>query len=132
MQILTYSDGKLSVAIIPDRLRRLLHTDAEQIAEHTALVADYHSTVDKSEHPVLPHDRLSIFSLPAHGDRPEYLIRFQRGRVSWSVLILGVDSLMEFDRRYVQSFIQNLRPVTTGDVISVRGKPDTLTGQSAR
>jgi len=131
MQILTYSDGKLGVAIIPDRLRRLLHTDAEQIAEHTALAADYHSIVDKTGPSALPHDRLSIFSLPAHGERSEYLIRFQRGQISWSVLILGVDSLMEFDRRYVQSFIQDLRPVSGGEVASVRNNVGTLADQSA-
>lgn len=43
MQILTYSDGKLGVAIIPDRLRRLLNTEAEKLSENTALLADYHS-----------------------------------------------------------------------------------------
>jgi len=130
MQILTYSDGKLGVAIIPDRLRRLLHTNAERIAEHTALVADYHSIDDKAGPSALPHDRLSIFSLPAHGERSEYLVRFQRGQISWSVLILGVDSLMEFDRRYVQSFIHDLRPVSIGEVVSVGDNADVLANQS--
>lgn len=132
MQILTYSDGKLGTAIIPDRLRRLLHTNAEQIAEHTALVADYHSNICKSDHPTLPHDRLSIFSLPGHGERSEYLIRFQRGRISWSVLILGVDSLMDFDRRYVQSFIQNLQPATSAEVMAAHKKVDPSGAQLSR
>jgi len=127
MQILTFADGKLGIALIPDRLRLLLNTDAAHIAEHTSLVADYQSESTTSDRLQLPHDRLSIFSLPKHADRSEYFIRFQRGRASWSVLVLGVDNLMEFDRRYVQSFIQNLRAVTSSEILSIKNNVDSLT-----
>jgi len=131
MQILTYSDGKLGVAIIPDRLRRLLNTEPEKLEENTSLLADYHSAASTSVPPQLPHDRLSIFSMPAHGSRPEYLVRFQRGRLSWSVLVIGIDSLMDFDKRYVQSFVQNLLPATSRDLYPIKDTLDALTKPSA-
>lgn len=129
MQILTYADGKLGIALIPDRLRLLLNTDAAHLAEHTSLVADYQSEPTTSDRLQLPHDRLTIFSLPKHANRSEYLIRFQRGRASWSVLVLGVDNLMEFDRRYVQSFIQNLRAVTSSEILSIRDNVEILASE---
>ena len=130
MQIITYSDGKLGVAIIPDRLRRLLNTEAEKLGESTSLLADYHSPTPVSSPPQLPHDRLSIFSMPAHGSRPEYLVRFQRGRLSWSVLVLGIDSLMDFDKRYIQSFVQNLVAATSRDLYPIKESLDSLANPS--
>jgi hypothetical protein len=130
MQILTYSDGKLGVAIIPDRLRRLLNTEAEKLSENTALLADYHSADSAATPPQLPHDRLSIFSMPAHGSRPEYLVRFQRGRLSWAVLVLGIDSLMDFDKRYIQSFVQNLVAATARDLYPIKESLESLTNPS--
>jgi len=130
MQILTYSDGKLSVAIIPDRLRRLLNTETEKLGDHTALLADYHSANSTSDLPQLPHDRLSIFAMPAHGSRPEYLARFQRGRLSWSVLVIGLDSFMDFDKRYVQPFGEKLHPATSRDLYPIQDTLDSLTNLS--
>jgi hypothetical protein len=68
--------------------------------------------------------------MPAHGSRPEYLVRFQRGRLSWAVLVLGIDSLMDFDKRYIQSFVQNLVAATARDLYPIKESLESLTNPS--
>jgi hypothetical protein len=52
---------------------------------------------------------LSVFTLPDHGNRAEYLVRFQRGLLAWSVLTSGIENFIEFDRRFIQPFVLSMR-----------------------
>jgi len=54
-------------------------------------------------------DRLTLLALPKHGGREEFLVRFQRGRAIWMVLVYGADNFFDFDRRYIQSFLTSMR-----------------------
>lgn len=109
MQILTYAEGKLGLALIPDRLRRLLAADAELLKTQATLVTDYHPAAANAALVNISTDRLSVFALPEHDNRPEYLVRFQRGLLAWSVLVSGLDNFVEFDRRFVQPFVPTMR-----------------------
>jgi len=112
MQILTYAEGKLGLALIPDRLRRLVAADAESLKTQATLVIDYHPATIGAGVVNIETDRLSVFALPEHGNRPEYLVRFQRGLLAWSVLVSGIDNFVEFDRRYIQPFVPTMRAIS--------------------
>lgn len=41
VQVLTYAEGRVSVALIPDRLRTLLGEDIEAQKQKVSVIADY-------------------------------------------------------------------------------------------
>ena len=109
MQILTYADGRIGLALIPDRLRKMLADDAALLSTQATLVVDYRPAVDAVAVGNIETDRLSVFTLPDHGSRTEYLVRFQRGLLAWSVLTSGIENFIEFDRRFIQPFVLSMR-----------------------
>ena len=109
MQILTYADGRIGLALIPDRLRKMLADDAALLSTQATLVVDYRPAADALAIGHIETDRLSVFTLPDHGSRTEYLVRFQRGLLAWSVLTSGIENFIEFDRRFIQPFVLSMR-----------------------
>ena len=109
MQILTYADGRIGLALIPDRLRKMLADDAALLSTQATLVVDYRPAADALAIGNIETDRLSVFTLPDHGSRTEYLVRFQRGLLAWSVLTSGIETFNEFDRRFIQPFVLSMR-----------------------
>ena len=109
MQILSYADGRIGLALIPDRLRKMLADDAALLSTQATLVVDYRAAVDAVAVGNIETDRLSVFTLPDHGNRTEYLVRFQRGLLAWSVLTSGIENFIEFDRRFIQPFVLSMR-----------------------
>ena len=109
MQILTYADGRIGLALIPDRLRKMLADDAALLSTQATLVVDYRPAADALAIGNIETDRLSVFTLPDHGSRTEYLVRFQRGLLAWSVLTSGIENFIEFDRRFIQPFVLSMR-----------------------
>jgi len=109
MQILTYADGKIGLALIPDRLRKMLAGDAALLSTQATLAVDYRPSADAAGVGNIDTDRLSVFTLPDHGNRAEYLVRFQRGLLAWSVLTSGIENFIEFDRRFIQPFVLSMR-----------------------
>ena len=109
MQILTYADGRIGLALIPDRLRKMLADDAALLSTQATLVVDYRPAADALAIGNIETDRLSVFTLPDHGSRTEYLVRFQRGLLAWSVLTSGIENFIEFDRRFIQPFALSMR-----------------------
>ena len=109
MQILTYADGRIGLALIPDRLRKMLADDAALLSTQATLVVDYRPAADALAIGNIETDRLSVFTLPDHGSRTEYLVRFQRGLLAWSVLTSGIENFNEFDRRFIQPFVLSMR-----------------------
>ena len=109
MQILTYADGRIGLALIPDRLRKMLADDAALLSTQATLVVDYRPAADALAIGNIETDRLSVFTVPDHGSRTEYLVRFQRGLLAWSVLTSGIENFIEFDRRFIQPFVLSMR-----------------------
>ena len=109
MQILTYADGRIGLALIPDRLRKMLADDAALLSTQATLVVDYRPAADALAIGNIETDRLSVFTLPDHGSRTEYLVRFQRVLLAWSVLTSGIENFIEFDRRFIQPFVLSMR-----------------------
>ena len=109
MQILAYADGRIGLALIPDRLRKMLADDAALLSTQATLVVDYRPAADALAIGNIETDRLSVFTLPDHGSRTEYLVRFQRGLLAWSVLTSGIENFIEFDRRFIQPFVLSMR-----------------------
>ena len=109
MQILTYADGRIGLALIPDRLRKMLADDAALLSTQATLVVDYRPAADALAIGNIETDRLSVFTLPDHGSRTKYLVRFQRGLLAWSVLTSGIENFNEFDRRFIQPFVLSMR-----------------------
>ena len=109
MHILTYADGRIGLALIPDRLRKMLADDAALLSTQATLVVDYRPAADALAIGNIETDRLSVFTLPDHGSRTEYLVRFQRGLLAWSVLTSGIENFIEFDRRFIQPFVLSMR-----------------------
>ncbi len=109
MQILSYADGRIGLALIPDRLRKMLADDAALLSTQATLVVDYRPAADALAIGNIETDRLSVFTLPDHGSRTEYLVRFQRGLLAWSVLTSGIENFIEFDRRFIQPFVLSMR-----------------------
>lgn len=109
MQILTHADGRIGLALIPDRLRKMLADDAALLSTQATLVVDYRPAADALAIGNIETDRLSVFTLPDHGSRTEYLVRFQRGLLAWSVLTSGIENFIEFDRRFIQPFVLSMR-----------------------
>lgn len=109
MQILTYADGRIGLALIPDRLRKMLADDAALLSTQATLVVDYRPAADAVAIGNIETDRLSVFTLPDHGSRTEYLVQFQRGLLAWSVLTSGIENFIEFDRRFIQPFVLSMR-----------------------
>ena len=109
MQILTYADGRIGLALIPDRLRKMLADDAALLSTQATLVVDYRPAADALAIGNIETDRLSVFTLPDHESRTEYLVRFQRGLLAWSVLTSGIENFIEFDRRFIQPFVLSMR-----------------------
>ena len=109
MQILSYADGRIGLALIPDRLRKMLADDAALLSTQATLVVDYRPAADAVAVGNIETDRLSVFTLPDHGNRTEYLVQFQRGLLAWSVLTSGIENFIEFDRRFIQPFVLSMR-----------------------
>jgi hypothetical protein len=109
VQVLTYAEGRVSVALIPDRLRALLAETLESQKQKVAVIADYLPPVEAGAENDGVADRLTLLALPKHGGREEFLVRFQRGRAVWMVLVYGAEHFFDFDRRYIQSFITSMR-----------------------
>ena len=109
MQILSYADGRIGLALIPDRLRKMLADDAALLSTQATLLVDYRPAADALAIGNIETDRLSVFTLPDHGSRTEYLVRFQRGLLAWSVLTSGIENFIEFDRRFIQPFVLSMR-----------------------
>jgi hypothetical protein len=109
VQVLTYAEGRVSVALIPDRLRSLLAEDLESQKQKVAVIADYLPPEEAGLQTDGIVDRLTLLALPKHGGREEFLVRFQRGRAVWMVLVYGAEHFFDFDRRYIQSFITSMR-----------------------
>ena len=109
VQVLTYAEARVSVALIPDRLRSLLAEDIEVQKQRVSVIADYFPPLEAGSVAEGISDRLTLLALPKHGDREEFLVRFQRGRAIWMVLVYGADNFFDFDRRYVQSFLTSMR-----------------------
>lgn len=120
VQVLTYTEGRVSVALIPDRLRALLAEDLEVQRRKVAVIGDYLPTGIKLQElaPETLVDRLTLLALPAHAGREEFLVRFQRGRAIWMVLVFGAEHFFDFDRRYIQPFIGSLRVSNAEDVMT--------------
>ena len=89
VQVLTFSEGRVSVALIPDRLRSLLADDLETQKKKVAVIADYLPPQGTTSNNDEISDRLTLLSLPKHAGREEFLVRFQRGRAVWMVLVYG-------------------------------------------
>ena len=106
---MTYADGRIGLALIPDRLRKMLADDAALLSTQATLVVDYRPAADAVAIDNIETDRLSVFTLPDHGSRTEYLVRFQRGLLAWSVLTSGIENFIEFDRRFIQPFVLSMR-----------------------
>lgn len=109
VQVLTFAEGRVSVALIPDRLRALLADDIETQKQKVSVIADYLPPPEAGSLADGISDRLTLLALPNHGGREEFLVRFQRGRAVWMVLIYGADNFFDFDRRYIQSFLTSMR-----------------------
>ncbi|MEY3976706.1 MAG: hypothetical protein RLZZ33_1761 [Pseudomonadota bacterium] len=109
VQVLTYAEGRVSVALIPDRLRTLLGEDIEAQKQKVSVIADYFPPTEAGSIADGISDRLTLLALPKYGGREEFLVRFQRGRAVWMVLVYGADNFFDFDRRYIQSFLTSLR-----------------------
>jgi len=109
VQVLTFAEGRVSVALIPDRLRALLAEDIETQKQRVSVIADYLPPPEAGTIADGISDRLTLLALPHHGGREEFLVRFQRGRAIWMVLIYGADNFFDFDRRYIQSFLTSMR-----------------------
>lgn len=109
VQVLTFAEGRVSVALIPDRLRALLAEDLETQKQRVSVIADYLPQPEAGTVAEGISDRLTLLALPNHGGREEFLVRFQRGRAVWMVLIYGADNFFDFDRRYIQSFLTSMR-----------------------
>ncbi|MFZ9872979.1 MAG: hypothetical protein ACO329_00570 [Steroidobacteraceae bacterium] len=109
VQVLTFSEGRVSVALIPDRLRSLLADDLETQKKKVAVIADYLPPQGTTSNNDEISDRLTLLSLPKHAGREEFLVRFQRGRAVWMVLVYGAENFFDFDRRYIQSFLPSMR-----------------------
>jgi hypothetical protein len=80
------------------------------LATQATLAVDYRPSADATAVGNVETDRLSVFTLPDHGTRPEYLVRFQRGLLAWSVLTSGIENFVEFDRKFIQPFVLSMRP----------------------
>jgi hypothetical protein len=109
VQVLTFAESRVSVALIPDRLRALLAEDLEMQKHKVAVIADYFPPAEAGQITDGISDRLTLLALPKHGGREEFLVRFQRGRAIWMVLVYGADNFFDFDRRYIQSFLTSMR-----------------------
>lgn len=109
VQVLTYAEGRVSVALIPDRLRTLLGEDIDAQKQKVSVIADYFPPAEVSPLADGIGDRLTLLALPKHGGREEFLVRFQRGRAVWMVLVYGADNFFDFDRRYIHSFLTSMR-----------------------
>jgi len=109
VQVLTYAEGRVSVALIPDRLRALLAEDIDAQKQKVSVIADYFPPAEAGSMTDGISDRLTLLALPKHGGREEFLVRFQRGRAIWMVLVYGADNFFDFDRRYIQSFLTSMR-----------------------
>ena len=109
VQVLTYAEARVSVALIPDRLRSLLAEDIEVQKQRVSVIADYFAPPEAGAVADGISDRLTLLALPKHGDREEFLVRFQRGRAVWMVLVYGAENFFDFDRRYIQSFLTSMR-----------------------
>jgi hypothetical protein len=109
VQVLTYAEGRVAVALIPDRLRTLLGEDIDAQKQKVSVIADYFPPAEAGLIADGISDRLTLLALPKHGGREEFLVRFQRGRAVWMVLVYGADNFFDFDRRYVQSFLTSMR-----------------------
>ena len=120
VQVLTYTEGRVSVALIPDRLRALLAENLDVQRSKVAVIGDY-LPVGLKMSEVAPDaliDRLTLLALPAHAGREEFLVRFQRGRAVWMVLVFGAEHFFDFDRRYIQPFLASLRASTATDELA--------------
>lgn len=120
VQVLTYSEGRVSVALIPDRLRALLADDLETQRRKVAVIGDYLPPGIKTSElaPDTLIDRLTLLALPPYADREEFLVRFQRGRAIWMVLVFGAEHFFDFDRRYIQPFLASLRASTADNELA--------------
>lgn len=120
VQVLTYTEGRVSVALIPDRLRSLLAEDLETQRSKVAVIGDYLPLGFKPSELAADTlvDRLTLLALPAHAGREEFLVRFQRGRAIWMVLVFGAEHFFDFDRRYIQPFLASLRASSADDALA--------------
>ena len=81
VQVLTFAESRVSVALIPDRLRALLAEDIEVQKQKVAVIADYFPPAEAGPITDGISDRLTLLALPKHGGREEFLVRLAVGEL---------------------------------------------------